>query len=581
MTSTPSDPMYDLRIDNGILVDGNGTPGVPGDLAIKDGRIVAMGKVEGSAKQTIDATGQVVAPGFVDIHTHYDAQAFWDPSLSPSSHFGVTTVLAGNCGFSIAPLSGKADDASYLMRMLARVEGMPLEALQASTPWNWTTFEEFLSRLDNTTALNIGFMVGHSALRRTVMGERAVGHQATDTEIAAMQDLLRVSLKAGGLGFSSTINVSHNDAEGQPVPSRHATHEELIALASVIREFEGTTLEFLPIIGDVFPPEQLELLAGLSKAANRPLNWNVLIPNSRRRDIFESQLAASDYAAARGARVVPLVAAQVNTTWVNFLSGFIMDMYPGWDSLFRLPPAERIKALSDPAWRRQLAEGASSSKAGLRAQTAKWAEWGLTEIFHPDHKRYQGKTVGEVAIALGKDPFDVMLDIVVADELRTSLLMPRRGDDAETWAMRGQAWLDKRTIVGASDAGAHLDMIDSFTSTVKVLGEGVRKHKLLSLEQAVQQFTTVPAQLVGIRERGELKIGNHADVVVFDPATIDCGPVHTRNDMPAGAGRLYADAIGVKHVIVNGREIVRNNEFLGAFPGKLLRSGKDTYTVTP
>ena len=580
MTRNASDATYDLRIDNGILVDGNGTPGVRGDLAIKDGRIVAMGQVTGTAKQTVDAKGQIVAPGFVDVHTHYDAQAFWDPSLSPSSHFGVTTVLAGNCGFSIAPLSGKPDDANYLMRMLARVEGMPLEALQASTPWNWTTFEEFLSRLENTTALNIGFMVGHSALRRTVMGERAVGHKATDAEIAAMQALLRTSLKAGGLGFSSTINVSHNDAEGHPVPSRHASHDELIALAGVLKDFEGTTLEFLPIIGDVFPQEQLDLLTGLSKAANRPLNWNVLIPLSKRREMYESQMGASDYAAARGARVVPLVAAQVNTVWVNFVSGFIIDMYHGWDALFRLPLDERLRTLADPARRKEL--NPSHHPRGVpRNLPAQWDDWRLSEIFSPQYKQYQGQTVGEAARAMGKEPFDAMLDIVVADRLRTSLMMPRRGDDEETWRMRGEAWLDGRTIVGASDAGAHLDMIDTFTTPAKVLSEGVRERKLLSIEQAVQQLTTVPARLVGIRERGELKVGHHADVVVFDPQTVGCGPVYTRQDMPAGAARLYADAIGVKHVIVNGREIVRDNQFQGTFPGKVLRSGRDTYTVTP
>ncbi|HXC37675.1 MAG TPA: amidohydrolase family protein [Burkholderiales bacterium] len=572
---------FDLRIDNATLIDGNGTPGVPGSVAFRDGRIAAMGEVKGSALRAIDAQGMVVAPGFIDIHTHYDAQAFWDPTLSPSSHFGVTTVLAGNCGFSIAPLSGKSDDAEYLMRMLARVEGMPLQSLQQGVPWNWRTFEEFLARLDGTTALNIGFMVGHSALRRTVMGERAVGHQASEAEVKAMQGLLRESIRAGGLGFSSTINNSHNDAEGNPVPSRHASHDELVALAGVLREFEGTTLEFLPKIGDVFPQDQLDLLANLSTAANRPLNWNVLVPNSKRKDMYQSQLGASDYAAARGGRVVPLVSAQVNTTWVNFDSGFILDMYPGWNELFRLPRSERLRVLADPEWRRRLDSGARSDTTGTRAETSRWEQWRLAEVFHADYKRFQGQTVGEAARVLGRAPFDTMLDIVVADGLRTSLQMPMRGDDDETWRMRGEAWLDGRTIVGASDAGAHLDMIDSFTSTVRVLSDGVRQRKLLTLEQAVQQFTTVPARLVGIKERGELKVGNHADVVVFDPATVGCGPVHTRYDMPAGAGRLYADAIGVKHVFVNGREIVRDNAFQGQYPGKVLRSGRDTYTVTP
>lgn len=581
MTTAPNPEAFDLCIANGLLVDGNGTPGVRGDIGIKDGRIVAMGNAGGAANRTIDASGRVVAPGFVDIHTHYDAQAFWDPTLSPSSHFGVTTVFAGNCGFSIAPLSGRSDDADYLMRMLARVEGMSLESLRVGVPWNWKTFEEFLSRIDNTLALNIGFMVGHSALRRIVMGERAVGHKATDAEIDAMQGLLRTSLKAGGMGFSSTINSSHNDAEGNPVPSRHASYDELVALAGVVGEFEGTTLEFLPKLNDVFPEEQLDLMTRLSKAANRPLNWNVLTPNSARPDMFRSQLGASDYAKERGARVVPLVAAQANNVWVNFVSGFIIDMFPGWDALMRLPLDARQRFLADPAKRRKLDEDARADKTGVRPQMTNWPEWELTEIFNPANKRLEGRKVGDVARELGKSPFDAMIEIVLDDELRTSLKMPQRGADDETWRMRGEAWLDGRTIVGASDAGAHLDMIDSFTSTAKVLSEGVRRRKLLTMEQAVQQFTTVPARLVGLRERGELKIGNHADIVVFDPETVGCGPVHTRQDMPAGSARLYADAVGVAHVFVNGEEIVRDNEFRGAFPGKVLRSGRDTYTVAP
>jgi N-acyl-D-aspartate/D-glutamate deacylase len=570
----------DLKITGGRLIDGSGAAAVKGDLGIKDGRIVEIGEVSGAARETLAADGLVVAPGFVDIHTHYDAQAFWDPTLSPSSHFGVTTIYGGNCGFSIAPLSGKSDDADYLMRMLARVEGMPLESLQSGVPWDWTTFSQFLAKLDGKLAINSAFMVGHSALRRTVMGARAVGHQASEKEVAAMQELLRASLAAGGMGFSSTINSSHNDADGNPVPSRHASYDEILALASVVREFEGTTVEFLPLIGGRFPEEQLELLTNLSKAANRPVNWNVLIPDSRLPEMYRSQLGASDYAAARGGKVVPLVSAQVNTTWVNFVSGFIMDMYVGWDDLFRLSLDERMKALADPQRRRELDEGARGSK-GMRALSTNWADWTFAEIHSPDNKRYQGKKVGEVAGALGKQPFDAMIDIVLADRLRTSLQMPARGADDETWRMRGEAWLDERTVVGASDAGAHLDMIDSFTASAKVLSEGVRARGLLSLEQAVRQLTSVPARLVGLRERGELRKGWHADVVVFDPDTVGCGPIHMRQDLPANAARLYADAIGVKHVIVNGREIVRDNRFLGEFAGRVLRSGRDSYTVTP
>ncbi len=570
---------FDLRINGGTLVDGTGAPGVAGDIGIRNGRIAAMGTISGDADRTIDASGRVVAPGFVDIHTHYDAQAFWDHSLSPSSGFGVTTIVGGNCGFSIAPLSGKADDADYLLRMLARVEGMPLESLRQGVPWDWTSFGEYLGRLENKLAINAAFMVGHSALRRAVMGERAVGHKATAEEIAAMQLLLRQSLAAGGLGLSSTISPTHSDGEGNPVPSRHAAREEFLALASVIGEFEGTTLELLPGTATAFSDATLNLMIDMSRTAGRALNWNVLAPNSRMPGVFQAQLAACDTAASRGACLVPLVTAQVNSIWVNFVSGFVLDAYPGWDALMRLSLPERKKALADPEMRRGLDESAHSAAAGRRVLTAHWPDWTFAEIHHAANKRWQGKTVGEVAQALGKAPFDTMLDIVIADDLKTSLLMPPQGADEDTWRMLGELWRSEHTVIGASDAGAHLDMIDTFASAMQVLSIGVRDRKLLSLEEAVRQLTSVPARLVGLRERGQLKVGNWADIVIFDKNTVSRGPVYTKYDLPAKAGRLYADPVGVDHVVVNGQPIVSGAKFQDAFPGKILRSSVDTYTV--
>ena len=509
-----------------------------------------------------------VAPGFVDMHTHYDAQVFWDPTLSPSSRLGVTTVVGGNCGFSIAPLSGKPEDAEYLMRMLARVEGMPLESLRQGVPWNWTSFEDYLGKIDGTLAINAAFMVGHSAMRRTVMGKRAVGHQASADEIAAMQDLLRTSLKAGGLGFSTTVSPSHNDGDRNPVPSRHATREELLALARVVSEFEGTTLEILPDTTAGFDDDQMNLMTDMSLAGKRPINWNVLTPDSRMPHLYRSQLAASDYAAARGARIVPLTAAQVNTNWVNFVSGVVLDAYPGWGEIMRLPLEARKKALADPEVRQKMDAGAHSPEAGRRVLTATWADWTFSEIFNPANKSWQGMKVGAVAATQGKLPFDTLLDVVLADELKTLLVLPARGADEESWRMLGEVWRDERTIIGASDAGAHLDMTDTFASCVQVLGIGVRERKLLSLEEAVRQLTSKPAELIGLRHRGQLKQGYWADIVVFDPDTIGRGPVHMRFDCPAHAGRLYADSIGLNHVIVNGREIVRNQAVQGNFPGQ-------------
>jgi N-acyl-D-aspartate/D-glutamate deacylase len=568
--------MLDVVITGGTLVDGTGGPARRGDVGIRDGRIAAIGAVTEAARETIDARGKVVAPGFVDVHTHYDAQVFWDATLSPSPFHGVTSIVGGNCGFSIAPLSESAGD--YLMRMLARVEGMPLESLQAGVPWDWRSFGEYLDKLERRIAVNAGFMVGHSALRRVVMGERAVGHEATPAELDAMRALLAASLREGGLGFSSTISPTHNDAAGQPVPSRHASREELIALARVVRDFPGTTIEFLPGVG-VFGEKEKSLMADLSLAANRPLNWNVLAPTAGNRDYVEAQLSATDYARARGAEVLALTVPQAMTVRLNLFSGFVFDALPRWDELFRMPVAERIAKLRDPSYRKYLDEGAHSEGAGMLKFLANWQNMRVVEAFAERNQDLAGKTIGEIAEAEGKAPFDAFLDLAISDGLKTSFAPQSAGDTQADWQARARVWQDDRAVIGASDAGAHLDMIDTFAISTNVLGNGVRRHGVLTLEQAVHQLSDVPARLYGLRERGRLQEGWWADVTVFDADAVESGPTYTRYDLPAGAGRLYADARGIEHVLVNGVEIVRGSEHTGALPGTVLRSGRDTDTV--
>ncbi|MCG8493841.1 MAG: amidohydrolase family protein [Sneathiellales bacterium] len=267
--------MLDLKIINAQIVDGTGAPAYRGEIGVKDGRIAAVGNVSEEAAEILDAEGRVVSPGFIDVHTHYDAQVFWDPKISPSCYHGVTTILGGFCGFSIAPLS--KDAAPYLLNMLSRVEGMPVTSLKEGVPWDWESFGDYLSRLDGKAGVNMGFHAGHSAIRRVVMGERAVGEKATEEELSAMCALLKQSLEEGALGFSSTVSTTHNDADGMPVPSRHASNEELIALAGVCKDHEGTFLEFLPGVG-YFSDETIQLMTDLTVAAQRPLNWNMMQP---------------------------------------------------------------------------------------------------------------------------------------------------------------------------------------------------------------------------------------------------------------------------------------------------------------
>lgn len=570
--------MLDLLIRNARIIDGSGAPARHGHVGISDGRISHLGEDEQPATETIDAGGQVVAPGFIDIHTHYDAQLFWDPLITPSSCHGVTTVLAGNCGFTIAPLSGRPGDRDYLVRMLSRVEGMPLESLQAAVPMDWTSFGEFLDRVDAMRpAINMAFMVGHSALRRTVMDDRAVGSPATAEEIAAMQALLRQSIAAGGLGFSSTISTTHSDADGQPVPSRHASEEELLALAAVVSEFPGTTLEFLPGPG-LFEEKTYDLLTRLSLAARRPLNWNAIIPNAQSPEVYRSQVAAGDYAAARGARVVGLVMADAPHLRLNLASGQLIDSVDGMRDLFKLPPAERKAAMARPDVRRE-AERRAAAQSGHSRSYAQFHNYLIEQVFSDANDGIAGMTVGEVAARRGVPVIDALFDVALADDLRTSFLLRSTATDEDSWRMRGEVWNDARTIIGASDAGAHLDMIDSFAFSSLLLSQGVRERGLMGLEEAVRQLTRLPAELIGFTDRGMLRTGAIADIVIFDPDSIGVGPTHMRFDLPAGGGRLYAEPLGISHVLVGGKPIVRDGAMTGQRHGRTLRSGRDTHTV--
>lgn len=569
--------MLDILIRGATVIDGSGAVGRSADVGIRDGRVAAIGSVNEAAREIVEAEARVVAPGFIDIHTHYDAQVFWDPTLSPSPFHGVTTIVGGNCGFSIAPLTPEA--GGYLMRMLARVEGMPIESLEQGVPWDWQSFGEYLTRLEGRLAVNAGFLVGHSALRRVVMGERAVGHEANDEELVAMLALLGDSLAQGGLGFSSTRSAAHNDGEGQPVPSRHASVDELLALCGVVRDFPGTTLEMLPGTS-VFSEEDKEILTGMSLAANRPLNWNLVAPSSDAPEVTDNQLAASDYAAERGAVVLALTVPQEIEGRINLHNGFGFDALPGWADVMGLPLEERKRALLDPVVRDKLRVGAESQGPGLFKAMTNWEGMRINECFEAENKRFEGQRVGEVAEERGVEAFAALLDLSLSDGLYTSFTPFLGGQTSDaSWEMRGRAWTDPRTVIGASDAGAHLDTIDTFAFTTQLLGRGVREKGLIGLEEAIRQITQVPARLYGLRERGEIREGWHADLVVFDPERIAKGPTYTRQDLPAGAGRLYADAEGIDHVFVNGIEIVRGGAFTGSHPGSVLRSGRDTETV--
>ncbi|MCX8071931.1 MAG: amidohydrolase family protein [Candidatus Binatia bacterium] len=572
--------MLDLRIDNGLIVDGTGAEPKAGSIGIRDGRIVALGEIGNGARATIDATGLMVAPGFIDPHTHYDAQIWWDPALTPSSCHGVTTVIGGNCGFTLAPVRGDSD-SDYLRHMMVKVEGMPLPALEKGVPWSWRGFGEYLDQLAGRVALNVGFLVGHCALRRAVMGEGAVGQMARPREVRAMVSLLHEALAAGGLGFSSSQAFTHADGNGEPVPSRFAAPDEMLALARATGSHPGTTLELI-VDGCLtqFSDTEVNLMVAMSRAARRPLNWNVLGISAANRGRHEHQLAAGSRAQAQGARIVALTMPILGGLKMSFLEHCALNSLPGWGAVLGLPVPERLEALRNPETRRQL-RASAESVTGALASLIRWGAYEIGDTFAPENQGLTGRTVAEIARERGRDPFDTLLDIVVADDLRTGLWPQPADDDEESWRLRLQVWRDPRAMLGGSDAGAHLDRMCGARYPTAFLAQSVRERGLLSWQEAIYLMTDVPARFFGLKGRGRVAEGYFADLVLFDPTSVGSAPIRSRNDLPGGAERLYAEAVGVKYVLVNGVAVVEDGRLTGAMPGTVLRSGRDTRTVKP
>ncbi len=572
----------DLVIRNATIIDGTGRPGRTGDVVVADGRIVAVtdaGAAPTGATAEVDATGLVLCPGFVDPHTHYDAQLLWDPTASPSSVHGVTTVIAGNCGFTLAPLA--PGDADYTRRMMAKVEGMPLAALEEGVEWSWSTFEEYLGRLERNLSVNAGFLVGHCALRRRVMGTDAVGHQPSDAQMQEMEDLLAECLRAGGLGLSTTRARTHSDGDGEPVASRWAEEPELLALAGVVSRHEGTTLEFASDgCLDGFDDEEVQFMIRFSKAGDRPLNWNVLTVDSHAPERYRNQLAAMDTAAAAGARVVALTMPVIVGMNMSFLNYCALNMMPDWGQILGLPVPERIEKLSDPATRRFMEERAASPEVGVFGRLTGWATYVIGDTFAEQNRDLTGRRVGDIAAERGSTPFDTLLDIVIADDLRTVLWPGATDADPESWELRRLAWQHPSVMLGGSDAGAHLDRMQGANYPTRFIADCIRGRKLTSVEDAVRMMTTVPAELFGLRDRGVIREGAHADLVLFDPETVDSEMLSLVDDLPGGTGRLYAGSVGVRSVYVAGVEVVHDGEATDARPGAVIRSGTDTRTVS-
>lgn len=570
--------MLDHLITGGTIVDGTGAPGYVGDLGIRDGRIVALGPVgtiTEEASATFDATGLIVAPGFVDPHTHYDAQLHWDPLATPSNVHGVTSMMAGNCGFTLAPLH--AADADYTRRMMAKVEGMALPALENGVDWNWETFAEYLERLDGRIAINTGFMVGHCALRRYVMGADATAGEATPEQIEAMVAELRTAIRSGGMGLSTTRSSTHSDGDGEPVASRHASVDELVALSEETGRHPGTSLEAAFTGGlDQFFDDEIELIAKMSGAANRTLNWNVLTVDSTVPQRIPRQLGAATAAEAAGGRVIALTMPVLVPMNMNFATFCSFNLMPGWGKILDRPIPERIAQLSDPAVRAAMVERSHSEEAGVFRRLADWDNYVIGDTYSESNTGLSGRRASDLAEEWGTDSFSALVRVAINDDLRTILWPGSPDNDPESWRMRTEVWDDPRAMIGGSDAGAHLDRMSGAPYTTRFLGDMLRGRKLVSIERAVQLITDDPARLFGFTGRGRLAEGFHADVVVFDPKQIGAGTATLVRDLPGDSPRLTAEAHGVTRVFVNGIVTVVDSHATGATPGKVLRSGVDS-----
>ena len=554
---------YDLLIRGGTLVDGTGSPGRRGDLAIRGGRIAALGAVSGSADRTLEAEGHVVAPGFVDIHTHYDAQIFWDRMLSISPWHGVTSVVMGNCGFGIAPTRPAHRD--LILRTLESVEGMSLEALQTGVgaEWPFESFPEYLDAIESRgTAINVGALVGHTPVRLYVMGEEASEREATPDEQEQMRRLVAEALEAGAVGFATSKAPTHVGYAGRPVPSRAASLEEIATLASCLGD-AGRGL-FQATIGAGF---FLDELAAIGQQTGRPVSWTALLGGLFGPDGHRGVLERSAKLQENGVRVIPQVSCRPLVVEFQFKAPFPFESLPLFKQVSEADFAGRKRIYADPDFRAEFRERAGHGVLASRLEDVTISEC-------PGEPGLEERNLGEVARERGLPAADLALDLSLASELEARFRMPVANIDEDVVS---ELINHDSTMLGLSDAGAHASQLCDACAPTHLLGHWVRERSALSLEEAVRQLTSQPAEVFGLTDRGLLALDRPADVTVFDPETVGCSALRRVRDFPAGADRLVADAFGIQAVIVNGVLIRENGVDAvapdGALPGKVLRGG--------
>jgi N-acyl-D-amino-acid deacylase len=555
---------FDLVIRNGLVVDGTGAPARHADVAIAHERIVEIGRVSGAARASIDASDCVVAPGFIDPHTHYDAQICWDGALTPSSWHGVTSVVMGNCGVGIAPCSPGTREVA--MRDLVNVEAIPYEVLERGITWDWESFPEYMDAAQRRKpSLNLAFLAPLTPLRHYVMGEESMERAATAEEIARVGALLGEAVDAGAFGFSSTILNQHLGFQGRPLACRLASRAELKAYANVLKARGKGAIEVALTrqIG-VLEDDQCEILDLLLQESGRPVTFIALFDRDDLPEAVRDTLRRAAPMIARGAR--PQTSPLPLTREIDMRSPFSFAAFPSWRRVFADKGKEAQKAVyRDPAFRNEFREELKNPMA-----FGNWARVTLHEVRSPALKRFEGSSVAEIAAAQGKDGVDAFLDLTLADDLDLEFTMTSYNTrvDRMTELLNNPA-----ILIGLGDGGAHVDMLCDSGYPTYLLGTWVRERGVLTLEEAVRRLTSDPADLFGIRDRGRLLPGLAADVAIFDPATVgSSNRGERRHDLPGGAKRMVMPSRGVRATIVNGAVTYADGALTGAAAGRVLRS---------
>ncbi len=544
-----------LLLRGGLLVDGSGAAARPADVAVEGGRISAVADrgvlVPGDGGEVVNLDGLVLAPGFIDIHTHYDAQILWDADLTPSSWHGVTSVVMGNCGFGVAP--ARPEHRDVIVRTLENVEGMAIEALEAGIDWCFETFPEYLAALDERPKrLNVGAFVGHTPVRLFVTGGEE--REATPAEVEAMCAIVREALEAGALGFSTSRQPAHQGAYGRPVPSRFAQVDEVYALAGVLGDLGQGVLQV-----SIGPGLFIEQFSELAVRYGVPVTWTALVT---RTDKPGGALRTIERAGALPGEVYPQIACRPIMMQVSMADPVPLAEIDVWKEVLARPRPERAGLYRNPEWRQRARE------VTLQAWSRRWPKISVGET--KAHPELVGIPLDQLAAERDTTPFDVMLDVALSDDMTTRFRIVLENDAEDEI---GQLLADKRTLLGLSDAGAHAPQLCDACFSTHLLGYWVRDRKAISLEDAVWRLTGHPHQAFRIADRGLVKPGFRADLVAFDPETIGTTPIERVYDQPGGADRLVVRSTGVHHTWVNGIATRRDGEDVpDVAPGQLIRS---------